>query len=134
MGKSTAMSTPSISMPITCATASYSRSMAKSSRPVSASREPDRGCVLVGRARAGPLPVLLQLGVLGGRQAVDDDGAAAGAPVLADREDDAVLESRIQVALEQVGRFHDVHVAVHESQSILHRALLWFLTVMRLLG
>ena len=54
------------------------------------------------------------------------------APILADREDDAVLESRIQVALEQVGRFHDMHVAVHESQSILHRALLWFLTAIEL--
>src|SRR6266545_554226 len=48
VGYSTAMSTPSISMPITWATGSYSRSTAKSSRPVSKSRDPDKGCVLCG--------------------------------------------------------------------------------------
>src|SRR2546428_55935 len=40
------MSTPSIAMPITCASALYLRSIAKSSRPVSARRDPDKGCEL----------------------------------------------------------------------------------------
>src|SRR6266404_4671322 len=47
VGKRTAMSTPSIPMPMICATASYLRSMAKSRRPVSASRDPERGWVLL---------------------------------------------------------------------------------------
>src|SRR6185369_3885381 len=74
-------------------------------------------------ARPRALAVLLQLGVLGGRQAVDDDGAPTRAAVLADGKDDALFESRVEVAPEQVGRFHDVHVAIHEPESVFHDAL-----------
>jgi hypothetical protein len=37
---------------------------------------------------------------------------------------DAVLEGGIQVAVEEIGRFHDVHVGIDEPQAVLHRTLL----------
>src|SRR5262245_47352718 len=35
-----------------------------------------------------------------------------------------MLERRVQVALEEIGRFHDVHVGVDESEAVLHDVLL----------
>src|SRR5262249_4318737 len=47
----------------------------------------------------------------------------------ADRDADPVPELRVEVALEEVRRLHDVHVAVDEAQSILHSDfLLWLST------
>src|SRR5215813_3769739 len=46
VGNRTAMSTPSMAMPMIWATGSYLRSIAKSRRPVSARREPESGWVL----------------------------------------------------------------------------------------
>ena len=78
------------------------------------------------RARAAPLPVLLQVGVRGG-QPVDEDQAgraATRAAVDSHRHADAVLERRVQIALEEVRRFHDVHVGVDEPEAIFHDILL----------
>ena len=75
---------------------------------------------------ADPLPVLLQIHV-GRGLAVDDDEprrAAIGAAVGADRHADAVLEPRVQIAVEQVRGFHDVHVGVDEPNPVLHGSLL----------
>jgi hypothetical protein len=36
------------------------------------------------------------------------------------RDTDAALERRVQVAIEEVGRLHDVHVGVDEAQSFFH--------------
>jgi hypothetical protein len=66
---------------------------------------------------------LLHLGVLRRRQTVDHDRAAARPAVGADLEHDAILEARVQIALEEVHRLHDVHVAVDKPQAILHRVL-----------
>src|SRR5260370_3870206 len=74
----------------------------------------------VGAAGRPPLAVLLQLGVHGGGQAVDDDGAALRAPVGADGQAHPAPEPGLQVFLEKIRRFHDVHVAVDEPEPILH--------------
>jgi len=81
----------------------YLRSIAKSSRPVSASREPDSGCVLC--------------------VTPDDDRSPPRPAVGPDLKRDAVLEPRVQVAVEEVHRLHDVHVAIDEPQAVLHRVL-----------
>ena len=77
----------------------------------------------VGAAGAAPFPVLLQLGVLRRREAVDHDRAAPRLAVGPDRRRHAVLEPWIQIPLEQIHRLHDVHVAIHKPQSILHATL-----------
>src|SRR5207245_1712593 len=51
--------------------------------------------------------------------------AALGATVGADRDADPVLELRIQIAVEEIRRLHDVHVAVHEPEPVLHGTLLF---------
>src|SRR5439155_25670774 len=75
------------------------------------------------RAGTMPLPVLLQVGVRD-RHPVDDDQAGSPAPsrsaVGSHRYADAVLKLRVQVALEEVGRFHDVHVGVDEAEAVFH--------------
>jgi len=81
----------------------------------------------LGGAGAVPLPVLLQVGVRDGHP-VDDDQAGGPAPrraaVGAHRHADAVFELGVQIALEEVGRFHDVHVGVDEPEAVLHGILL----------
>src|SRR6185295_16714823 len=81
----------------------------------------------LGPAGLEPLAMLLHVGVAGAGQAVDDRlrrGATLRLAVGADRAEHAVTELRIEVALEEVGRLHDVHVRVHEPESIFHRTLL----------
>src|SRR5206468_1386546 len=78
-------------------------------------------------AAAHALPVLLQVHV-GRRQAVDDGQAGRSAlrlAVGADRPADPVLELRIQITVEEVRWLHDVHVAVHEPEPVLHGTLLF---------
>jgi len=41
----------------------------------------------------------------------------------ADRHADAMLEGRIQIPIEEVRRFHDVHVGVDETEPVLHLTL-----------
>src|SRR4030095_16710739 len=72
---------------------------------------------------AAAFPVLLHLGVHRGGQAVDDDRAPTGLAVGADHAADAVLEPRIEIAIEQVDRLHDVHVAVNEAKPVFHDVL-----------
>jgi hypothetical protein len=89
------MSTPSIAIAITCASA-----------------------------------ILLEVTVAGGLP-IDDDGAArapARTAVGAHQGADAVLELRIEVPVEEVGRLHDVHVTVDEAQSVFHGVLLGMMT------
>jgi len=89
------------------------RSIAKSSRPVRAVRD----------ARAIAFPVLLHLGVPRRGQTVDDDRSPPRPAVGPDLKRDAVLEPRVQIAVEEVHRLHDVHVAIDEPQAVLHRVL-----------
>src|SRR5262249_57556079 len=75
-----------------------------------------------GGARSGVLEVHVRR-----RQPIDQDlpgRAAIGPAVRADPHADAVLERRIEIAVEQIRRFHDVHVGVDEPKSILHGVLL----------
>ena len=81
----------------------------------------------VGAAGRPPLAILLQLGVHGGVQAVDDDGAALRAPVGADGQAHPAPELGLQILLEKIRRFHDVHVAVDEPEPIFHDASLEWL-------
>jgi hypothetical protein len=81
------------------------------------------GAVGADSARAAALAVLLHLRVHGGGQPVDDDGAALGAPVRADRKNHPVAEPRVQVPLEEIGRLHDVHVRVDEPEIVFHHTL-----------
>src|SRR4029434_9406132 len=74
-------------------------------------------------ARAAAFPVLLHLGIHRGGQAVDDDRAPTWLAVGADHAADAVLEPRIQIAIEQFDRLHDVHVAVNEAKPVFHDVL-----------
>jgi hypothetical protein len=71
------------------------------------------------------LSILLQIHV-GGGQPVDDDQAGRapiGTAVSSHWDTDAVLELRIQVSVEEIGWFHDVHVGIDESEAVLHRTL-----------
>src|SRR5215475_10218923 len=68
--------------------------------------------------------MLLELGVHGIGLIVDHDRAAARAAISADRQDHAAPELGVQVFLEEIGWLHDVHVAIDESQAILHSVLL----------
>src|SRR5262249_53705527 len=80
----------------------------------------------LGPGRSDALAILLQIHV-GRRQPVDDrqpGGAALRAAVGPDRHADAMLERRVQVPLEEIGWFHDVHVGVDESEAVLHDVLL----------
>src|SRR6266536_2602260 len=142
------MSTPSMPMPMICATASYLRSMAKSSRPVSARRDPERGWVLlvppgafrlryccssasmvVGRPsmtmvpRCGrpsaPMGRLTRLLYLEPRFR-----SRVSLPIGADGQAHPTSEPGLQILLEKIRRFHDVHVAVDEPEPIFHHALL----------
>jgi len=74
---------------------------------------------------AGPIPfaVLLELGVLRRRQTVDDDRTPPRPAVGAHLEVHTVLEPRVQIAVEEVYRLHDVHIAVDEPKAVLHRVL-----------
>jgi hypothetical protein len=71
---------------------------------------------------AGPraLPMLLQLGVHGCRQVVNDDRASLRAAIHSNRQDDPAPVPRVQVPLKQVWWLHDVHVAVDEPKAVLH--------------
>src|SRR5207253_5040517 len=46
------------------------------------------------------------------------------AAVRSHRHADAVFELRIQIPLEEIGRLHDVHVGVDESETVFHEVLL----------
>ena len=80
----------------------------------------------LGGPGAHPLAILLQIHVRG-RLTVDDDetgGSAVRAAVAAHGHADAMLELRVEEAVEEVRGVHDVHVGVDEPESILHGALL----------
>src|SRR5437879_5921409 len=73
------------------------------------------------------LAVLLDVGVRN-RHAVDDDqtggGAATRASVRSHRDADPVLELWIEIALEEIGRLHDVHIGIDEPKAVFHQILL----------
>jgi hypothetical protein len=88
--------------------------------------------VLVGAARdqgpAGPV-VLRDVAVVAERGAVEEPqgaaahaGAAAVDPAL--RGGHPVLEGGVQIIIEQVDRFHDVHVAIDKPMTLFHDVLL----------
>src|SRR5262245_59751770 len=83
-----------------------------------------QGLRTVRDTRAIALPVLLHLGVPRGGQTVDDDRPPPRPAVGAHLEQDTVLEPRVQVAIEEVHRLHDVHVAIDELQAVFHPVLL----------
>jgi hypothetical protein len=87
---------------------------------------PGEGLGALGRSAPDALPVLLQVGVRGGQPV--DEGEAGGAPkraaVRAHGHADAMLELRVQIPIEEIGRLHDVHVGVDEAQSVFHLTLL----------
>ena len=64
--------------------------------------------------------MLLELVIDRGRLTVDHDHAAHRLAVGSDGTRHPVAKRGIQVAIEQIGGFHDVHVTVDESQSIFH--------------
>src|SRR5207302_176447 len=68
------------------------------------------------------LAVLLDIDV-GRGLAVDEDQAGRAAlwlAVAAELHRDAVAELRIEILLEEIRRFHDVHVGVDEPEAVLH--------------
>src|SRR5262249_42034421 len=73
-------------------------------------------------AAAHALAVLLEVHVGGGKP-IDQRQprrAALGPPVAPDLHGHAVLELRVEVALEEIGRLHHVHVGVDEPEPIFH--------------
>ena len=68
--------------------------------------------------------MLLEFVVEGGRLAVDHDHAAHGPAVGSYGTYDSTAERGVEVAIEQIGGLHHVHVAVDESQTFLHGRVL----------
>jgi hypothetical protein len=70
---------------------------------------------------------LLEVLVRGGLAVYEDRAgrAAIGAAVRADSDADAILEFGVEIPLEEIRRFHDVHIGIDKAQTIFHRNLPW---------
>ena len=74
---------------------------------------------LIGGDGLAAFPVLLQVVVAGPGQAVDRHLCAARPSGGAD---DPVTELGVEVAVEQIGRLHHMHIAINEPQTVFHHS------------
>src|SRR6185436_2472562 len=73
---------------------------------------------------ASRLAVLLHVEIARRRQPVDHDRPALRPPVGPHRQQYALAEARVEIALEEIGRLHDVHIGIDEPQVVFHWLLL----------
>ena len=73
---------------------------------------------------AGPFSMLLQFDVADRRFVVDDDDSRLRSTVGAHGKHHPIAKLAIQIAIEQVRGFHDVHIAVDESKHVFRGRIL----------
>ena len=116
------MSIPSISMPMICASASYPRSAANMTFVLA--RAETRGPRI--RLYCHTLPFVAERGAVEKPQRPAAHSGASGIGRTG-RRSDTLLESRVEILIEEIDRLHNVHVAIDEPVAVFHLVLLFAL-------